>query len=373
MVLLNLLLDLKKEKRLRFAVAHVDHGWRSESVAEASFLQEYCRNLNLPFYLKTLNPENMQGNLEAACREARLQFFHEICCANQFKAVMLAHHADDHAETIFKRILEGTTLPHLHGLKEQTHVNGLLLWRPLLHVNKADIESYVIKLELRPFVDSTNCNPKYLRARLRKLLPEISKHFGKEIRSTLTRLGEESAELHDYLMDKLKPIAIHSGPLGSYVDIATHQLHPFEARFLLRKLCERENVFFSHDLIGRACQHLLSGRADCWVMMGNKKMCLDRGRAFVLREVQIPTRQPLDHVFGPWRIKFDAGRQSKGWESVWKGEIIVDLPPGEYEIGLPDATINKKWSNAKIPAFLKHLIPVIWKNNKMWIEKSPVF
>lgn len=363
LVLLNILLEFQKSNEFQFGVAHVDHGWRPESAREAEALQLYCQTLGLTFHLKTLDPGEMKGNLEAACREERLKFFQELCQLHHYQAVLLGHHADDHTETILKRILEGTTLPHLRGLQEETIVNELRIWRPLLQVSKKEIEEYVNQHRLNPIIDSTNFDAQYLRTRLRRMIPEISAQFGKDIRATLSRIGEEAKELHEYLSERLKHIVINSGPLGSYMDISEENLHAFEIRFLLRKLCERENIFLSHSLISQACQHLLDKKADCQVLMGNKKMQIDRGRIFVLKDVVMPDKQPLSHQFGPWKIKINEGEVSKGWQSVWAGTIHFDLPPGDYEIGLPDNTINKKWSNAKIPAFLKYLIPVIWKDN----------
>lgn len=360
LALLHILLGLRQETGLQFAVAHVDHGWRPESNDEAQQLKNNCETLGLSFHSRKLDPSQLKGNLEAACRDERLRFFRELCAEHNYEAVLLAHHADDHAETLFKRLMEGTTLPHLHGLREVTEVNGLVLWRPLLQVTKKEIEGYIAHHNLKPFSDSTNFDPKYLRTRLRSLLPELSKKFGKDVSSTLIRLGKESTELHAYLCEKLAHHRIHTGPLGSYIELPS-TLHPFEMRFLIRKLCERENVFFSHHLIEQAALHVLNRQSDCWVLMGQKRMYVDRGCVFVLREVVIPARQKIGSQFGPWEIR--GGELGRGWQSIWSG--IISLPHVDCEIGLPDNTVNKRWSNAKIPAFLKSYVPVLWQGDQI--------
>ena len=56
-------------------VAHIDHGWRSESREEAQRLKQEVEFLKLPFHMKRLKNIPMKEN---EARQARHAFFKEI-------------------------------------------------------------------------------------------------------------------------------------------------------------------------------------------------------------------------------------------------------------------------------------------------------
>ena len=118
------LFHLLVEFRYPFRVAHVDHAWRPESAKEAKALEELCRQHKIPFHLKTLNPDEMQGNLEDACRQERLSYFQELSTQWNCQAVVLGHHADDQAETVLKRLFEGASLEKLAGIRSVGRVSA---------------------------------------------------------------------------------------------------------------------------------------------------------------------------------------------------------------------------------------------------------
>jgi tRNA(Ile)-lysidine synthase TilS/MesJ len=79
-------------------------------------------------------------------------------------------------------------------------MNGMQLWRPLLGVDKTSLRAWLEKRRLEPIEDRTNLDPRYLRARMRTaILPELERHFGKEVSENLRRLGDAAKELGDYL------------------------------------------------------------------------------------------------------------------------------------------------------------------------------
>ena len=130
--LFHLLLD----HGIPFEVAHLDHGWRDESREEAAYLQKLCEEFKVAFHLERVAHPVKDEN---SGRKARLSFFRALCEVHAFQAVLLAHHADDQAETVLKRVFEGASLPRLKGFSPCTIVEGVSLWRPLLEVAKEQI------------------------------------------------------------------------------------------------------------------------------------------------------------------------------------------------------------------------------------------
>lgn len=386
--LFHLLLKYKESKKLAFGIAHVDHAWRAESGQEALQLEHLAAVHGLQFHLKKLNPKEMKGNLEAACREARLQFFEEICHRCGYQAVILGHHAGDQVETVLKRVLEGSSLPYLCGLQEITTLEKLIIWRPLLRFRKEIILDWIKKQGLIPFEDRTNLDPKYLRGRFRtRLLPLLSQEFGKEVYGSLERLGSEAAELKDYLDLKLKGFLakIENGKRGIYLDLSREgQLHLLEIKYLIRKFAERADVSLSRTCIDTAAELILTQAADRQIVMASQNIYIDRGRLFLMPvQGKFPlgtcSLKPGTYHYGSWTVSVSIENIQNfvtDWKSAWEGRCEVWLPEGNYQLGpallhagFPRGTpISKWWTNAKVPAFLRHLVPVVWEGNQIKAE-----
>ncbi len=196
LALWSMLIEAKKIYPFQLHVAHVDHGWRVESASQAADLENL---VGQPFHtIRLANP--VQSEKEA--RLHRLCYFRQLQEEWGFQAVLFAHHADDQAETVLKRVLEGSHLAHLGGMAVSGVVEGVTCWRPLLSRTKKELEHF---LEHAPFWDSTNEDITFLRNRMRlEMVPFLEKSFGKNICKNLARLGERVHFLKDYLDYQIK-------------------------------------------------------------------------------------------------------------------------------------------------------------------------
>jgi len=389
LALLHLLLDYQKKHPLRFALAHVDHGWREESKEEARLIAKMADELGLALHLKTLDPRALSGNLEAACREERLLFFAFLCDVYRYQAVLLAHHADDLAETVLKRALEGASLAYLSGLRPQTEVYGIKLWRPLLEISKKEIGAWLYSRGLKGFEDRTNNDPRFLRGKFRtRIIPQLSQEFGKEAANGLCRIGVESTELRAYLDERIAPYLskIIHGKLGDFLDLSEDfPKAPFELKYLIRRYCESRELQLSRDALNLAATLFEEGTANKAIIIGNKKLYIDRRRLFLFNASwnSLPHQRKIlkiDEVasFGHWRIKMTARSHSlysfSDWKDLWrKGILEAILPDGVYEIALPESSapyprslpLSKWWTDHKIPAFLRNLVPILYENGSV--------
>ncbi len=196
--LLYLLIEAKKWFELEIHVAHIDHGWREESGAEAEALKKEVEGLRLPFHLKKL--QNVQVKEEAA-RDGRYAALSLIAREIDAQAIVLAHQMEDQAETVLKRIFEGATLPACKGMKEVSQHHEYKLWRPLLSVSKKELMEWLEYQKISYFTDPTNLDPQYLRGRLRtSIFPFLEKEFGKSIVKNLCLLGKRAEKLEEHLM-----------------------------------------------------------------------------------------------------------------------------------------------------------------------------
>jgi tRNA(Ile)-lysidine synthase len=241
------LLHLLIQFPIKLHVAHVDHGWREESSREAEALAAHVGELKLPFHLLTLSPGQADSELKA--REARFEYFAELVQKWDCQALVLGHQADDQAETVLKRVLEGAGLAALGGIRPVSTRSGIPIWRPLLGIQKQEILKWLEEKKLEGFDDPTNADPKYLRSRMRaQILPGLEQAFGKAISSNLVRLGDLAHEVREYLMRKS---ALFSLDLtGPAIDLNPYYpLDPFELKLFLKHLSTEEKIFLSHQEI----------------------------------------------------------------------------------------------------------------------------
>jgi tRNA(Ile)-lysidine synthase len=58
-------------------------------------------------------------------------------------AVVLAHHADDQAETVMQRLLRGSGVAGLRPMRPDSVIGGLRIVRPLLAVRRATLRTFL--------------------------------------------------------------------------------------------------------------------------------------------------------------------------------------------------------------------------------------
>lgn len=283
MALFHLLLQLKQEG-WHFGVAHVNHNWRPESREEAKKLQEMACFANIPFHLLNLDRKMMKGNLELSCRLERLKFFHAVCDQFNYQATLLAHHFDDKAETVLKRVFEGASLTKLYGLKPRNVIEGLIILRPLLQIQKSEILEWLKREQISFFEDSTNVDPKFIRARFRtKIIPYLNHEFGKNIGNPLVRLSESSLELDDYLKQRTEPYLkqIVNTPYGTYLDFSKVE-HPFEMKYLIREFTATAKFYLSFPLIEKVVGWFQENATNKTISMAGNTIFIDRKKMFII-------------------------------------------------------------------------------------------
>jgi tRNA(Ile)-lysidine synthase len=108
-------------------------------------------------------------NRSARFRAVRLEFFRREV-EGRFKGVILAHHADDQAETVFERLLRGSGFRGLGGMSRRVTIGGLVILRPLLGIRREALRAHLQSIGQPWREDSSNVSNKYLRNRVRRIL-----------------------------------------------------------------------------------------------------------------------------------------------------------------------------------------------------------
>lgn len=380
LALFHLLLRYRERYPFQLRVAHVDHGWRKVSADEAMQLKTMVLKEKIPFHLRTLSPEQVVGNLEDCCRELRHQFLREIVDAHHCQAVMLGHHSDDQGETVLKRLFEGTSLVAASGMAEVTTIGGLTLWRPLLGVSRKVIARWIDKHHLNPFHDDTNNDSRFLRGRMRNtLIPTLAEQFGKEITSSLCRIGKQAQELREHLDQQIMPFLalLEEGVHGTMLDLSLScPQSSLVWKHLVRTVAGQCGLCLSEPTLETVVQLLERGAADRKACVADCMLQVDRKRLFLCKKLPEEDNEPenLDNKhcrWGSWdviveRWKGDEKIKKSGWKDVWRGCCSVIMPEGEYCLETPhnqdryqQTTLDRFWTQHQVPAFLRRSVPII--------------
>lgn len=157
MVLLRM---LQEQDDLDLVVAHFDHGIRSDSAVDASFVENYCKLNSLKF--ETSRAELGPDASELLARDSRYEFLNKVKTKHKAQAIITAHHRDDLLETVVINTIRGTGR---RGFSSLASTEGLM--RPLLHLGKNDLIDYAVTRGLEWQEDSTNKDVKFLRNKIR--------------------------------------------------------------------------------------------------------------------------------------------------------------------------------------------------------------
>jgi tRNA(Ile)-lysidine synthase len=193
----------------RIIVGHFNHGWRgAESDADEQFVRALAGRLGLSVKVgrgatASLPLPKVEGTrlTEAAARQARYDFLESTAAGLGARYLVTAHTADDQAETILQRVLRGTGLLGLAGMRRARPLGpAVTLLRPLLEFRRAELVGY-LKVHRQEFrQDSSNADQGFTRNRIRhELLPLVAEHYYPGVVQSLLRLGTLAAEAQEVI------------------------------------------------------------------------------------------------------------------------------------------------------------------------------
>ncbi|GAB0346545.1 tRNA lysidine(34) synthetase TilS [Staphylococcus pseudintermedius] len=180
MVLLHQLLYDETLTYRQLTCLHVHHGLRVASEQEATFIQHYCEQHDIPFYMKRLDLSDVVAegrSIQNDAREMRYQWFDTMMHQLDADGLLTAHHEDDQVETVFYRLFTGKSTRSSLGMSTIEARNGYRLYRPLLNTSKHVIRAYQQQHDVPYFEDTSNASNTYVRNDIRnRILPQIDEN-----------------------------------------------------------------------------------------------------------------------------------------------------------------------------------------------------
>ncbi len=188
-----------------FAIAHCNFGLRgAESDGDEAFVCEQAARHGIVCHVKRFDTKAFalaQGiSIEMAARRLRYHWFGQLCREHGYKAVAVAHNANDNAETLILNLLRGTGLKGITGMKAEGVIpdpdfGDIPLLRPLLEMTREEIEDFAREQGLSWREDSTNAQTDYKRNKIRNLVfpvfATINPSFIHTLNRDMSRFAEE--------------------------------------------------------------------------------------------------------------------------------------------------------------------------------------
>ncbi|GHT32295.1 hypothetical protein FACS1894214_4120 [Planctomycetales bacterium] len=198
----------KKNQTAKLAFAHINHKLRGkDSDDDALFVRQLAEHYNLAYYEYSITPEDWNnaktGSKEGNARSIRQKFLVETAEKIGFRYVATAHTADDQAETVLHRLIRGTGIKGLAGIRQFRQINdAITLIRPLLFCTREYILEYLRQINSEYRTDSTNFENDFTRNKIRNiLLPLLRNEFNSEINRAVCRLSEIACETEDVISE----------------------------------------------------------------------------------------------------------------------------------------------------------------------------
>lgn len=265
-VLLHLLHSLAPRFEWRLSALHVHHGISPNADTWADFCSGLCVKHNIPLHIERVDISGLRDEhgIEAAARKLRHAAFAKLAG----DVVVLAHHADDQAETLLLQLLRGAGVRGVAAmalLKPATPYTHATL-RPLLDIPRGRLLEYAQQHELSWVEDESNADDRNPRNFLRhRLLPLLEQRFP-AYRDTLTRSARHFAEASE-LLDELALQDAQGAENSTTLELSLlRQFSHSRAKNLLRYWLHRQGASMPQNVqLDEILHQLLDARDDAAV------------------------------------------------------------------------------------------------------------
>ena len=380
-------------------VAHLNHGLRgAESDGDERFVEELSSRLQIPFFSRKMTPSGEHGNIEAAGRAARREFFANIMDHSSFPKVAVAHNRNDRVETFLLHLVRGSGL---EGLVSMAPVAGCTI-RPLIEADRRDIEQYLQFRGQAWRTDATNANVALTRNRMRHVtIPELTRNFNPQLAVTLSKTIEVLQDEDQWMRSLAETWLQKHGTFDidkGEVDAAALASAPVPLiRRVIRMALKRagsslKDVTFDH--VEHVRRLLQEGKSGKFVQIpGEIVVSRDFGQLSFRRpsepapdftyNLQIPGAVHIPELGRAFRaeivdqemISEDDSRVFVDGGRIGPYVRIRNWKPGDYykPVGWPAGKLKKLFQRARIPRSQRSRWPVFVTDSAIvWVASFPV-
>ncbi|ACZ01109.1 tRNA lysidine(34) synthetase TilS [Streptobacillus moniliformis] len=195
--LLEKLLEIKDEYNLQLHLGYVNHNFRDDVHKDMELVKKIANKYNLEYSILDIKLEKFT---EEKARELRYSALSDLKKRIKFTKIATGHNKTDNAETIIFRIIRGTGLDGLEGIR----IKRDDIIRPILYISKDEILKQVYNEYV---IDKTNLENNYSRNKIRNLvfpiLAEINSKYIDNIVKIHKNIININDEKYEYILNKL--------------------------------------------------------------------------------------------------------------------------------------------------------------------------
>ena len=384
--LVEMLKKLQHFFNFKFYLVHINHLLRGEDAdSDENFSFEYAKKNNLEIFIKRIPVKEIAKEigktLEEVGREERYKFFSEIYEKVGATKIATAHNKDDQIETFLFRLIRGTSLQGLEGIKIKN--NNVI--RPISEIYKKDILEYLNKNEIQNKIDKTNFENEFTRNSIRlDLIPFIEERYNIKFKDKIFSLIKEIRENNQN----------NSLNLSDYTDSEnriilekTKFLSNFDKKNLLSLFLNKKNIEVNRNKIDEISSLIKSN--------GTKKIDLDKSYRIVkdytylyiedkkencvINNNVIQVKIPSEQIFDNFKITVSTVENldiPKEKNQYLLDAIYNDIIEVRYRKEGDKIFLNEKHSkkikeifiDQKIPKDIRDRLPIFLYNNTIfWI------
>ncbi|ASS39216.1 tRNA lysidine(34) synthetase TilS [Fusobacterium sp. oral taxon 203] len=384
--LVEMLKKLQYFFNFKIYLVHINHLLRGEDAdSDENFSFEYAKKNNLEIFIKRIPVKEIAKEvgktLEEVGREERYKFFFEIYEKVGANKIATAHNKDDQIETFLFRLIRGTSLQGLEGIKIKN--NNII--RPISEIYKKDILEYLNKNEIQYKIDKTNFENEFTRNSIRlDLIPFIEERYNIKFKDKIFSLIEEIRENNQN----------NSLSLSNYTDSENRIilekikfLSDFDKKNLFSLFLNQKNIEFNRNKIDEINSLIKSN--------GTKKIDLDKTYRIVKDYIHlyievkkedcvinnnvIQLKIPSEQIFDNFKIHINIAenldipkKKNQYLLDALYNDIIEVRYRKEGDRIFLDENHSKKvkevFIDQKIPKDIRDRLPIFLYNNKIfWI------
>jgi len=241
---------------------HIDHAWHSHSAQDAHILGQQAQLWGIPFFSKRLHQAS-QTNREAEARKGRYESFQALALQTGIHDLALAHHADDQAETVCMRMLQGAGVMGMQGMRHQSYSYGLSIYRPFLHVRRSNLQQALQASGIAWLEDASNTDVRLWRNKIRLNLLPAMQACGVDAQQLWMRWQQQASRLSNIIEQGLEGMSIHMEEGGCWVHYPAWDDLPQPMRVqMIQRMAA--TVLGAGKVLGRRHMTLI----ECWRQKG---------------------------------------------------------------------------------------------------------
>jgi len=205
-LLLEALFQFKPDK---LTAIYINHHLHANSNAWQEQCSQFCCSRGINFFAIDIEVLKRKGkSLEASARELRYKHLFEYL--DEYSCLLTGHHQDDQFETYLMRMIKGTTLNGLQGIRRYRKLKKGHLLRPMLNIRRAEIVHELNTLKIAFIEDPSNLSDDFDRNKIRNnITPLLNHHFpngSNNLVRTINEINQQLTFVHSEYESKIKEI-----------------------------------------------------------------------------------------------------------------------------------------------------------------------